>query len=120
MTTQYRLCSTPNCPDVHNLPSSRCPAHEQQAKQSHWDRSKAYNTKGHRVRFRLAVLRRDPICILCQQRESNEADHWPRSREELLTLHLDPNDPQYGRGLCAPCHKAQTAAHQPGGWNQRA
>ena len=119
MPSRFRVCSTPGCPEVHNLPGSRCANHEQHAKQTHWQKSSDYNTKGHRIRFRLAVLRRDPICTLCGLREANEADHHPRSREELVALHLDPNDPQYGRGLCGACHKAQTALHQPGGWNAR-
>jgi 5-methylcytosine-specific restriction protein A len=117
MSTRFRVCSTPGCPTVHNNAGSRCDIHESSAKRSHWDRTKAYNTKGHRIRFRAAVLRRDPICVLCQVRESREADHHPRSRTELIELGLDPNDPQYGRGLCTPCHSKETALHQPGGWN---
>jgi 5-methylcytosine-specific restriction protein A len=45
------------------------------------------------------------------------ADHWPKSRKQLEAEGLDPNEPSYGRGLCASCHGKETAKHQPGGWN---
>lgn len=113
-----RVCSTPGCPNIHDGATSRCPTHEGQAKRTHWEKTRAYSTKGHR-QFRAHVLRRDPICVLCELRESTVADHHPRSRRELEALGLNPNNPDYGRGLCVPCHNAETAAHQPGGWNAR-
>lgn len=73
----------------------------------------------HRTRFRAPVLARDPICVVCGKAPSTEADHWPRSRKQLASAGLDPNDPRYGRGLCKPCHSAETARNQPGGWNRR-
>ncbi|MFD5468884.1 holin [Streptomyces sp. NPDC127105] len=73
----------------------------------------------HREKFRGPVLARDPICVVCGKAPSTEADHWPRSRKQLLAAGLDPNDPQYGRGTCKPCHSSETARHQPGGWNRR-
>lgn len=80
--------------------------------------SRGYGS-GHRTRFRGGVLRRDPICVICRARVATHADHWPRSRDELIALGLDPDDPQYGRGLCEQCDNRQTAQRQPGGWNQR-
>lgn len=71
----------------------------------------------HRELFRKPILARDPICTVCGDEPSTEADHWTRSRKELIVQGLDPNDPQYGRGVCSPCHKRETAKHQPGGWN---
>lgn len=75
----------------------------------------------HATQFRAAVLGRDPVCVHpdgCRQ-PSTHADHWPRSRRTLARRGLDPNDPRYGRGLCAGHHNAETARHQPGGWNAR-
>lgn len=114
-----RVCSQPGCPTIYDGTDSRCPVHSKSAQRKHWDNTKAYNTKGHRVRFRLGVLKRDPICVLCHVAQSTDADHYPRSRQELVELGLDADDPQYGRGLCGPCHKRETARLQPGGWNQR-
>jgi 5-methylcytosine-specific restriction protein A len=69
------------------------------------------------------VLERDPLCVVHLERGDHVlatvADHYPRSRRELEALGLDPNDPEYGRGLCASCHSRETARHQPGGWNIR-
>lgn len=82
--------------------------------------SRGYGER-HRVQFREAVLERDICCVLCQPEGRWElatvADHWPRSRRELMAAGLDPDDPQYGRGLCHDHHSRETAVNQPGGWN---
>lgn len=67
----------------------------------------------HRDRFRKAVLERDTWCK-CGKHRATVADHYPRSRRELEAAGLDPNDPQYGRGLCPSCHNKHTAQSQPG------
>lgn len=113
-----RICSTAGCPTIHEGPGSRCPTHTKDARRRHWTNTKAYNTKAHRVTFRLGVLDRDPICTLCHVRASVVADHYPHARQDLIDLALDPNDPQYGRGLCIQCDKQQTAQRQPGGWHK--
>lgn len=96
---------------------SRCPRHRTEAERERGSaHDRGYNTAGHQ-RFRDAVLERDPICVLCDLALATVADHYPRSRKELIALNLDPNDPQYGRGLCLPCHSRETAVHQPGGWH---
>lgn len=59
------------------------------------------------------------MCVLCHMDVSTVADHYPRSRKQLLEQHLDPNDPEHGRGVCATCHNKATSQHQPGGWNDR-
>ena len=113
-----RICSTANCPTIHEGPGSRCPTHAKVAKRAHWDNTKAYNTKAHRITFRLGVLDRDPICVLCNVRASVVADHYPHGRADLVALALDANDPANGRGLCTQCDKTQTAQRQPGGWHK--
>jgi len=113
-----RICSVPACPVIHEGPGSRCPTHAKDAQRTHWANTKAYNTKAHRITFRLGVLDRDPICTLCHVRASVVADHYPHARTDLIALALDPNDPQYGRGLCTQCDKTQTAQRQPGGWHR--
>lgn len=109
----------------HAVPSGRrcptCTADTQRT--SDRDRGSA-TTRGygaeHRERFRRGVLARDRVCVLCHLHPATRADHYPRSRRELVLLHLDPNDPVHGRGLCATCDSSQTAGRQPGGWNRRA
>lgn len=80
---------------------------------------RGYGTE-HRDRFRASVLQRQLICAMCQAEPSTVADHFPLSRRELEQRGMDPNDPQYGRGLCASCHGKATAATpaQRGGWNR--
>ncbi|MFJ8603403.1 holin [Streptomyces shenzhenensis] len=119
------VCSVPGCP--HLTPTGRCTQHRQQAEQQRGSaRQRGYGQQ-HEQRFRPGVLARDPSCQCtdtshghgspCGQ-PSHHADHWPRSRRELVALGLDPNDPVNGRGLCGPCHSSETARHQPGGWNR--
>lgn len=36
------------------------------------------------------------------------ADHYPRSRRELVAAGEDPNDPRFGRGLCKHHHDQHT------------
>lgn len=111
-----KLCSVKGCPTLFDGPKSRCPAHERTADRTRGtSRQRGYDRE-HENRFRRAVLQRDPICVVCGHRPSRDADHFPRSRRELVAAGLDPNDPSYGRGLCGPCHSASTARRQPGGW----
>lgn len=112
-----RVCSVSGCPEIYpSSEGSRCHAHRRQADRARGNRG--YGTKGHQG-FRAAVIRRDPICVLCHVRPSTVADHHPHSRRELIDSRLDPNDPRRGRGLCKPCHDAETARNQPGGWHNQ-
>jgi len=110
-----RVCSIPGCPTIYAGTDSRCPAHKAEARAKRTD-NRVYSTAGHR-RFRNAVLERDPICVVCGIAQSTVADHYPTDRVDLVDQGLDPNDPQYGRGLCATCHNKHTAATRPSGWN---
>jgi 5-methylcytosine-specific restriction protein A len=92
--------------------------------------ARGYNSRRW-VGTRKTVLRRDPICrcdagdhghepFQCM-RISSVADHFPRSRKELLAAGVpDPDLPEFCRGLCRSCHSRETAKHQPGGWAARA
>lgn len=111
-----RVCTFAGCPELVPQGQGRCVTHQRQAEQRRGSASqRGYDAK-HRT-FRAQVLARDPICVECRAKRSTVADHYPRDRRELVRLGLNPNDPQYGRGLCASCHGIVTAEHQPGGWN---
>lgn len=108
-------CTVPGCPELTT--GGRCDDHRQQAERQRGSaRQRGYGTT-HEERFRRGVLRRDVICVICRNALATRADHWPRSRRELVAAGLDPDDPRYGRGLCASCDSTQTAERQPGGWN---
>lgn len=128
MPRAMRVCSAPGCPTL--TPTGRCPHHRSDANQDRGSAASRGYGHRHATRFRAPVLRRDPLCtcphphvhghgVRCYQ-PSTQADHWPRERQELVRVGLDPNDPRYGRGLCQPCHAAITADLQPGGWNANA
>lgn len=117
------------CPSCGEPVRGRCPQCQRAGDQARGtSRQRGYDTE-HLTRFRPAVLRKDPICV-CDQphqhdhgercdRKSRHADHYPLDRRDLVRQGLDPNDPQYGRGLCHRCHSAETARLQPGGFNRR-
>jgi 5-methylcytosine-specific restriction protein A len=114
-----KVCNVPGCPELVPGGTGRCPDHRRAAEHARGNATqRGYSSRGHQ-RFRAAVLRRDPICVVCQRAASTVADHWPTSRRELEAGGKDPNDPRHGRGLCASCHGKETAAHQPGGFNRR-
>jgi 5-methylcytosine-specific restriction protein A len=109
-----RVCSTPDCPNLTR--GGRCDDCRRAADQRRGTaRERGYTSRGHR-HFRAAVLRRDPICVMCGVAVATVADLYPDSRRDLLERGLDPNDPARGRGLCRSCHSTHTAHAQPGGW----
>lgn len=113
-----RVCSVHRCPNLYPASEgSRCQAHRREADRARGTATqRGYAGRGHKT-FRSAVLTRDPICVLCELRQSTVADHYPLSKRELEALGLNSNDPQRGRGLCKPCHDTETAHNQPGGWH---
>lgn len=102
-------CSRPGCDQT-----KPCPEHGRDQRQQNASQ-RGYGQR-HRQRFRSGVLDAQPVCVLCRRAPATEADHWPRSRRQLEAAGLDADDPQYGRGLCHPCHSSETGRHQPGGW----
>lgn len=114
-----RVCSVSGCPNLYpREQGTRCTTHRKEADKARGTATqRGYTSKGHQ-QFRSATLNRNPICVLCHIRQATVADHYPHSRKELIELGLNPNDPEYGRGLCETCHNTQTATNQPGGWHQ--
>ena len=110
-------CSFPGC----GLPSQggRCPKHRARAEKLKGSSTQRGYGKKHRRKhgFRERVLERDLLCVICRMRQATVADHWPKSRRQLVAEGLNPDDPAYGRGLCQECDHLQTAQRQPGGWN---
>jgi len=113
----WRVCSSPTCPTLHQG-KGKCPECRAKAESARRPNGNPYSTRGHQA-FREAVLARDPICVLCLRARATVADHFPIERRDLVSMGLDPNDPQCGRGLCKTCHDQHTAATSPGGWNDR-
>lgn len=113
-----RVCAQPGCPTIFDAgEGTRCTIHRKQTDRARGTATeRGYNSPGHQA-FRRAVLHRDPVCVLCVQRQATVADHHPLSRKQLIDRGLNPDDPKHGRGLCAACHNQQTARNQPGGWH---
>lgn len=125
MPRALKICPTPGCPNV--VQAGRCDTCSAMAERQRGSATERGYGHAHRTQFRAAVLRRDPLCTCVDDSHghtgqclapSTVADHHPRSRRELVALGLNPNDPQYGRGICTPCHNKHTATAQPGGWHQ--
>ena len=113
-----KVCNVSGCGTLHDSKGGRCPTHARDADKGRGTaRDRGYNTRGHQA-FRDAVLTRDMVCVIpdCMQ-WATVADHYPHSRRELVDMHMNPNDPRFGRGLCLIHHSIETAQHQPGGFN---
>ena len=114
---RYKPCTQPGCPVLVPAGQGRCEGCEKAAEArrgSSWQRG--YDRR-HQA-WRRAVLARDRWCVVCGD-TATEADHWPRSRRELVAAGLSPVDPSCGRGLCKRCHSRATAMFSPGGWAER-
>lgn len=121
------------CPTLVYGSDVRCPEHKvwtrRASDKERREREPDLYGASHRRRFRKGVLLKHPYCQCdlpdhpphyhgpCPQ-PSTDADHWPRSKRELLAAGLDSDDPAHGRGLCHSCHSASTARLQPGGWHK--
>ncbi len=136
MPRALKTCSCLRCPahEGYGCPTlvphgqSRCEACTTTATRARGtSRQRGYDG-AHERRFRKPVLRRDPLCT-CETAghghtgqclaPSTVADHYPRSRRDLVAAGMDPNDPTHGRGLCKSCHDRETSKYQPGGWHAR-
>lgn len=109
-----RPCSRVGCSgkaqDGHSLCAKHLARQRAHSDAKRKDTRTNYADREHRE-FRDAVLGEEPWCVLCGA-EATVADHYPVRRRELIARGLDPNDPQYGRGLCVPCHNSHTATHE--------
>lgn len=110
-----QTCSTPGCPEL--VPTGRCAGCQSDAEKRRGNSAQRGYGRRHQDRFRKGVLAKNPVCVICRRNPSTVADHHPLDRRQLQAKGLDADDPIYGRGLCAPCDSAQTAARQPGGWH---
>jgi 5-methylcytosine-specific restriction protein A len=114
------VCTTPGCPETAaGGKCRRCRSAQRHAndRQRGSAAERGYG-QAHRDKFRAGVLKRDPVCVLCNSAPAVVADHHPVDRRELAELGCDPYDPAFGRGLCDACDRRQTARRQPGGWRK--
>jgi 5-methylcytosine-specific restriction protein A len=90
--------------------AGKCAKHYSQADRRRGSaHERGYGTE-HQDRFRVGVLRAaDWACVACGG-DATVADHYPRTRKQLLADGDDPNDPQFGRALCKRCHDRHTAS----------
>lgn len=133
MARGWTVCTTPGCPTMvpPDATTRRCPTCEADADRARGTAARRGYGHAHRTRFRAGVLAKHPTCQCTDghtdprlshppgrcPRWSTVADHWPLGRDELVAAGMDPDDPRYGRGLCASCDRPQTARRQPGGWH---
>jgi 5-methylcytosine-specific restriction protein A len=107
-----RPCSMCGKPVVR---SGKCSKHYSQADRRRGTATqRGYTSREHREDFRAVILARDPICVECGEAPATQADHFPRTRRQLIADGDNPNDPRWGRGLCGSCHSRHTANTTPG------
>lgn len=75
---------------------------------------RGYGTNAHKYGFRANVLQNcfyrcqwpDERCL----EVATVADHFPRTRKQLLADGDNPDDPRFGRALCKRHHDSHTAS----------
>jgi 5-methylcytosine-specific restriction protein A len=111
-------CTTPGCAN-RAAEGGRCPACRSRRRDTGAQLRGTAAQRGYDARWRgrrTPYLAEHPACALCG-RAATVADHWPLSRRQLVDRgDPDPDAPGHLRPLCRPCHAAETARHQPGGW----
>jgi 5-methylcytosine-specific restriction enzyme A len=75
----------------------------------------AYTSSEWRRR-RAVFLTKNLFCVLCKERgqmvRATVADHYPRSRKELVAAGVaDPDDERFLRALCRACHGSRIHEH---------
>ena len=102
-----RPCSQCGQPVVSR---GKCARHAGQADRQRGTASeRGYDTM-HQSKFRARVLGdAGYVCVLCGEK-ATVADHFPRTRKELVAAGCDANFPGYGRALCKRCHDRHTAS----------
>ena len=104
-------CSEPRCPDAATE-GSRCPrhaaAHRRLLDTPRRRSERAFYASPEWRALRYAVLLRDPVCKLCRNEWSTQADHkTPRSQGGADTM-------ENLQGACWSCHSRMTVQFDGG------
>jgi 5-methylcytosine-specific restriction protein A len=104
-----KQCREPNCPGIaYGYGKRYCEEHKEKEIRKTWgmrreEKLSFHGTRRHQ-KLRLVVLRRDPICKICDSQASTVADHILPAREyPELKWKLDNL-----QGLCRSCHNKKT------------
>jgi 5-methylcytosine-specific restriction protein A len=107
-----RLCLEPRCPNPATA-RGRCDEHHKEIERERSRRRReatkgVYKTKQWEM-VRRFVLRRDPICKVCDSALATEVDHIVPLAEGG-----NPSNPAGLQGICSPCHWEKTARENAG------
>jgi 5-methylcytosine-specific restriction enzyme A len=93
-----KVCSEPGCPNLSS--ESKCAKHRRKP----WSTGERPDrTRGHKwTKKRKRILRRDPVCRICNRAPSEEVDH-------IVPIAEGGTDDLL-QGACKPCHRAKTQA----------
>lgn len=69
-----------------------------------WQRGYGYRWQ----RTRRGILRRDPVCVICNAAPSHHVDHV------IAKAKGGTDDPENLRGICASCHSRKTVEEDGG------
>jgi 5-methylcytosine-specific restriction enzyme A len=107
MQLAKRPCSSPGCSEL--VDSGCCPAHASQATTQQYDSARRDDplrmaTNSTRwLKLRAMVLRREPVCRICHEEPSTDADHIVPIRAGGAKWSLDNL-----QGACHGCHSKKT------------
>lgn len=110
-----RACTQPGCGALATAGRNTCPKHTR-APASNWTRRSSTTERGYGHTWRVLrgmILRRDPVCMVCQARPATQVDHI------IPKAHGGTDEETNLRGLCAACHRDKTARDSAAGRARR-
>lgn len=95
-----RVCGAPGCGRL--VKSGRCPEHtvKQSDRRQHDPEQRRFYSSGRWTKLSRMIRSRDPICRICEDAPSKEADH--------IDGNWRNNDPRNLRGVCGACHRKRS------------
>lgn len=100
-----RPCANPRCPNL--VASGYCDDHRTSRMAEGRETAAMRGYDRRHQKWRLMILRRDPICVMCKNAAATEADHIRPLARGGARLEL-----ANGQGLCKECHGRKTRDEQ--------
>ena len=100
-------CSYPGCSTLCEGKVARCEKHQPKKWEKHGPQVKRITGRPLR-RMRQELFRKDPLCVLCQQKDPPQV-HLAVHRDHIVPLEEGGADvPENTQGLCAECHEEKS------------
>jgi 5-methylcytosine-specific restriction enzyme A len=112
-----RPCAQPGCSELVRGRDSTCEEHARQRASQRENRGGSSYGRRWSATIQPQFLYHNPWCALCG-REAKVADHYPKSRKDLIKEGVDmPDAFRRMRPLCMACDAKERPKREPGGFH---